>query len=1506
MSSIQSHCRPSPSPPPRAVAHTPLPPAEDAAPTTRLNPHDEYDIAEEKFRFTKAAAPQLAHMSVDDVVEAFRGMRLGKYEGALRQYQLDGPKWITMLSGKKFPSVCWESLFRLIGGQKIELTRYEREELMVWYQAGTPTRKARTGKHAGDRLYNAANQRAANVENKRQAAKKGQLVPPSKDSGFTNGSTYDKDGAKKKKRNKKRNKTTSGKKLAKKLTAADILPHTDPKSPVKYANALGQQLDGKTILEWCSAADGSGSAAARQLNQLFTTMDVHSCGSLTLVDLDKAIFDMPELADLQHKPSLIRAFEAVITRPRHEPAAAIGPGTDFRLLLHYVGYFRRRAAEFDAVKTDQDHCIGLTEFIQACALVGHTLTTAQAREEFAHLVALSGTTNGQNDEDTNTSVPFEAFCTWCAHKHTDTSTYKHSEATEVLKEVSSRAAIIPEVDWISDPEVVDGNNSITIPVAASSQISRKISVLKSMLSSSDSSEDNSNAASSDSNDGGNEDKIVQPTTDSSVNDSSFATAASGNPTDVNRTDVTPTDVNPTDVTPTDVTDPIKTNAELSIGEQLVGGATTVEQAERWLRLADRYTSIEAWGQAAMHWSLVAAAIDSCVLDSGASKKVDQRLRDGGQTARIELASTIRCYEAGNAGTWEDWAQKFLLPHQQSTASRDANHIAPKAQIPDKSMRTKKRAARQHAHVRLTSPAARQNPASENSDAPAQILNLAEPGIPLTHRNTMSASREHQSIPTTVSSPAKTDRSTVLSGSGVTSQQKEQNSRLQKQCGMVQKENRRLKKRLGEVTELARQLQAAANGDHKAATAAEETIATGVLEECVKARVSSCIESPRRRGSQAQTSLTRHSPGSPRSLATRMVAANCPFAPQTARPLGNVHADARQRGWAARNASPPKAHAWSAAVHSVIATRKIQSLGVHERHDQWVQQKAREREELRQKLLAAELADCSFVPKTNTSGQVAALAGPVHRRLQEAAVASRNRLRERAESILRAEDERVAATKYVQGNSTRSKRRSAAGQAAALVRLVSPPRHHQAIMNAKLRTVDAMARGVGNKEERDAPTGEWTPNPNFKPAGNSPTRRSSMSSENHGGTPSHQDKSMPKMEQKKDAVREGKTVASRATGSEVPERLKVDSAPDIMVGPAASVDVDALFAARGVPMELLSSVAADTGLPEDSGRTSPKLNLSSMRTSPERWLDNAEAVLNEEIAEAASQLRDSKLSSSTTLTVPSTGKSSEAAASAVQQERSSEPEQQQNLSQSRRGRRRQQAAAAAATVAITPPRLAQEDSNEIDGSPGKRVLDKLAKFTAVGTRHASVAPNSAQVERASGSINEGGEDQVGTNNDIAAAVAAAAVIADDAETALQKETAALERDIAHSNATLTIDENLRMAVTGESEVQPPMTTSSNASIAPPPNVDPLYADLEAMYSTTSGARLSSPLENNWHVGLQDHTTSTTEVDPFSDLMELLGPSASIGSASSPTEEQAVDELEEPDGVADEDSSSLESF
>ena len=32
------------------------------------------------------------------------------------------------------------------------------------------------------------------------------------------------------------------------------------------------------------------------------------------------------------------------------------------------------------------------------------------------------------------------------------------------------------------------------------------------------------------------------------------------------------------------------------------------QGERWLRLAERYTGIEAWGQAAMHWSLVAVAI----------------------------------------------------------------------------------------------------------------------------------------------------------------------------------------------------------------------------------------------------------------------------------------------------------------------------------------------------------------------------------------------------------------------------------------------------------------------------------------------------------------------------------------------------------------------------------------------------------------------------------------------------------------------------------------------------------------------------------------------------------------------------------------------------------------------------------------------------------------------------------------------------------------------------------
>ena len=37
------------------------------------------------------------------------------------------------------------------------------------------------------------------------------------------------------------------------------------------------------------------------------------------------------------------------------------------------------------------------------------------------------------------------------------------------------------------------------------------------------------------------------------------------------------------------------------------------QGERWLRLAERYTGIEAWGQAAMHWSLVAVAIGETVI-----------------------------------------------------------------------------------------------------------------------------------------------------------------------------------------------------------------------------------------------------------------------------------------------------------------------------------------------------------------------------------------------------------------------------------------------------------------------------------------------------------------------------------------------------------------------------------------------------------------------------------------------------------------------------------------------------------------------------------------------------------------------------------------------------------------------------------------------------------------------------------------------------------------------------
>jgi Ca2+-binding EF-hand superfamily protein len=130
--------------------------------------------------------------------------------------------------------------------------------------------------------------------------------------------------------------------------------------------------------------------------RIFRRMDYNGNGVLSLAEIDKAVIEL--WPQLDNKKVLMRAYKA---------ADVNGDGfigrREFRLLLQYMLYFHRLWDRFDAIDTDHDHRLTLSEFTNGCSSLGIPVSEDEAASAFA-----------QMDRDNGGVVRFIEFCVWCA------------------------------------------------------------------------------------------------------------------------------------------------------------------------------------------------------------------------------------------------------------------------------------------------------------------------------------------------------------------------------------------------------------------------------------------------------------------------------------------------------------------------------------------------------------------------------------------------------------------------------------------------------------------------------------------------------------------------------------------------------------------------------------------------------------------------------------------------------------------------------------------------------------------------------------------------------------------------------------------------------------------------------------------------------------------------------------------------------------------------------------
>ena len=139
------------------------------------------------------------------------------------------------------------------------------------------------------------------------------------------------------------------------------------------------------------------SAAERRV--AFDRWDSNGNGGLSLAEIDKAVVEL--YPAFNHKPALMRAYKA---------ADKSGDGfierSEFKKLLHYLVYFGGLWDKFEQIDQDGDRRLSREEFTEACAVVGHVLSAAEAAAEFAAM-----------DDNESGYVLFDEFCMWSAIWH---------------------------------------------------------------------------------------------------------------------------------------------------------------------------------------------------------------------------------------------------------------------------------------------------------------------------------------------------------------------------------------------------------------------------------------------------------------------------------------------------------------------------------------------------------------------------------------------------------------------------------------------------------------------------------------------------------------------------------------------------------------------------------------------------------------------------------------------------------------------------------------------------------------------------------------------------------------------------------------------------------------------------------------------------------------------------------------------------------------------------------
>jgi len=130
----------------------------------------------------------------------------------------------------------------------------------------------------------------------------------------------------------------------------------------------------------------------------FKKMDFNGNGALSLAEIDKAVLAL--YPSFNHKPALMRAYKA---------ADKTGDGfigrKEFRLLLEYLIYFNNLWAKFEEIDSTDDRRIEIDEFKRGCALLGESMSDAEAEAVF-----------GKMDDNGGGFVLFDEFCTWISAK----------------------------------------------------------------------------------------------------------------------------------------------------------------------------------------------------------------------------------------------------------------------------------------------------------------------------------------------------------------------------------------------------------------------------------------------------------------------------------------------------------------------------------------------------------------------------------------------------------------------------------------------------------------------------------------------------------------------------------------------------------------------------------------------------------------------------------------------------------------------------------------------------------------------------------------------------------------------------------------------------------------------------------------------------------------------------------------------------------------------------------